>query len=320
MESELDRVATETAFSGVVRVDRGGDVLVERAYGLADRRWEIPNAVDTRFALASATKGLTALTVVSLIESGSLELATRARELLRDDLPLIGGDVTVEHLLSHRSGIGDYFDEDVDSDPEAYALSAPASALDTTESYLAVLDGYPAKFAAGERFSYCNSGYVVLALIAERASGVPFHELVAQRVCEPAGMHDTAFLRSDDLPAGAALGYLADGRTNVFHLPVRGSGDGGIYATAADLRALWTALLAGRIVASTWVAEMARPRSESYGLGFWLDDSGVVRLEGMDAGVSFYSTHDPRTDETRTVVSNTTMGAWPVARALREPT
>ena len=320
MESELDRVATETAFSGVVRVDRGGDVVVERAYGLADRRWEIPNAVDTRFALASATKGLTALTVVSLIESGGLELATRARELLRDDLPLIGDDVTVEHLLSHRSGIGDYFDEDVDSDPEAYALSAPASSLVTTESYLAVLDGYPTKFAAGERFSYCNSGYVVLALIAERASGVPFHELVAQRVCEPAGMHDTAFLRSDELPAGAALGYLADGRTNVFHLPVRGSGDGGIYATAADLRALWTAFLAGRIVASHWVGEMTRPRSESYGLGFWLEDSSVVRLEGMDAGVSFYSTHDPRTDETRTVVSNTTMGAWPVARALREPT
>jgi hypothetical protein len=65
---------------------------------------------------------------------------------------------------------------------------------------------------------------------------------------------------------------------------------------------------------------MTRPRSESYGLGFWLEDSSVVRLEGMDAGVSFYSTHDPRTDETRTVVSNTTMGAWPVARALREPT
>jgi hypothetical protein len=65
---------------------------------------------------------------------------------------------------------------------------------------------------------------------------------------------------------------------------------------------------------------MVRPRSEDYGLGFWLAESGVVRLEGMDAGVSFYSTHDPRTHETRTVVSNTTMGAWPVARSLREPT
>ena len=125
-----------------------------------------------------------------------------------------------------------------------------------TEQYVAVLDGYPPKFAAGERFSYCNGGFVVLALIAERASGTPFHELVAQRVCDPAGMRDTAFLRSDELPGGTALGYLdADGlRTNVLHLPVRGSGDGGIYTTAADVRALWTAFLGGQIVSSEWVA------------------------------------------------------------------
>ena len=72
-----------------------------------------------------------------------------------------------------------------------------------------MLDGHPVKFAPGERFSYCNSGYVVLALIAERATGEPFHELVRRRVCEPAGMLDTAFLRSDELPGRAALGYLA---------------------------------------------------------------------------------------------------------------
>ena len=76
--------------------------------------------------------------------------------------------------------------------------------------------------AAGERFAYNNGGYVVLALLAERASGVDFHELVRTLVCEPAGMVDTAFLRSDELPGRAALGYLGkDGlRTNVFHLPV----------------------------------------------------------------------------------------------------
>ena len=76
----------------------------------------------------------------------------------------------------------------------------------------------------------------MLAVLAERASGIPYHELVAQRVCEPAGMGDTAFLRSDELPGRAAIGYLfVDGlRTNVLHLPVRGVGDGGIYTTAAE--------------------------------------------------------------------------------------
>ncbi|WP_410962068.1 serine hydrolase, partial [Salmonella sp. SAL4457] len=69
----------------------------------------MPNEIDTRFGLASGTKGLTALAVVSLIEDGTLELSTTARSLLGDDLPLIRDDVTVEHLLGHRSGIGDYY-------------------------------------------------------------------------------------------------------------------------------------------------------------------------------------------------------------------
>lgn len=314
LDDALDELASAT-FSGVVRVDRGDEVLVAKAYGLADRRWQIPNEVDTRFALASGAKGLTALTVVSLIEAGMLELSTPARALLGGDLPLIRDDVTVEQLLAHRSGIGDYYDEEVETDVDAYVLAVPASELTTTEAYLAVLDGHPTKFVPGERFSYCNSGYVVLALIAERASGVPFHELVVERVCRPASMRDTAFLRSDELPGRTALGYVQDGRTNVFHLPVRGSGDGGVYSTVADVHGLWRAFFAGEIVAPDWVAAMVRAQSERYGLGFWLDE-GRVRLEGMDAGVSFYSVHDPRTELTFTVVSNTSDGAWPIARLL----
>ena len=137
---------------------------------------------------------------MSLIEAGSLELSTTARSVLGEDLPLIADDVTVEHLLAHRSGIGDYLDEDEDMDLADYLLPVPVHELVKTEDYLAVLGGYPTKFPAGERFSYCNGGYVVLALIAERASGVPYHELVRRHVCEPAGMSETEFLRSDELP------------------------------------------------------------------------------------------------------------------------
>jgi len=328
LTDEVDRIAAETGFSGVVQVDRGDRVEIAKACGLAHRGYAIPNEVGTRFAIASGTKGWTALTVVSLVAEGVLELSTTARSVLGPDLPLVREDVTIEHLLSHQSGIGDYFDEDLEQDLTDYVMPVPVHELAATEQYLAVLDGHPTKFAPGERFAYCNGGYVVLALMAERASGVPFHELVVRRVCEPAGMHDTAFLRSDELPGSAATGYLTnDGasRTNVFHLPVRGSGDGGIYSTVADVRSLWTAFFAGRIVPSDWVAEMVRPRSDvpsqsmRYGLGFWLHASTeVVVLEGMDAGVSFRSVHDPRADVTHTVISNTTDGAWPLARFLNE--
>lgn len=321
---ELDALAAETGFSGVVRVDEG-DAVLARAYGFAHRGWAIPNEVDTRFGLASGTKAWTALTVVSLIEEGVLELSTTARSLLGEDLPLVGDDVTVEHLLAHRSGIGDYLDEEVDVDLDDYLMPVPVHELATAEDYLAVLDGHETKFAPDERFGYCNGGYVILALLAERASGVSYHELVSARVCEPAGLVDTAFLRSDQLPGGTALGYLDAGgaRTNVLHLPVRGVGDGGIYSTVADIRSFWRAFFAGAIVSPEWVAEMVRPRSQGeqlrYGLGFWLHASGdAVVLDGMDAGVSFHSVHDPGADLTWTVISNTTDGAWPVARLLRE--
>ena len=175
-------------------------------------------------------------------------------------------------------------------------MPVPVHELAATEQYLPALAGHEPKFAAGERFAYCNSGYVVLALIAERVTRVPFHELVRQRVCDPAEMGDTAFLRSDELPGRTAIGYLApEGpRTNVLHLPVRGSGDGGIYSTAEDIARLWRAFFAGRIVSVEWVAEMVRPRSpvakdtRAYGLGFWLDVAADgVLLVGSDAGVSF---------------------------------
>jgi CubicO group peptidase (beta-lactamase class C family) len=327
LEGSVDRIAAETGFSGVVRVDRGDDVQLVKAYGLAHRSCNIANAFDTQFAIASGTKGLTALTVESLIEEGRLKPTTTARSVLGEDLPLIDDEVTVEQLLAHRSGIGDYIDEDVDQPVTDYVLAVPVHELATTELYLRVLGGHPSKFPPDERFSYSNSGYVVLALIAERSTGTPFHELVEQRVCGPAGMRDTEFLRSDELTGRAAVGYLAvDGpRTNIFHLPVRGSGDGGIYSTAADISSMWTAMFAGRIVSTDRVAEMVHPRSDvpsqsiRYGLGFWLHHSSdAAVLEGSDAGVSFRTVHDRIERLTHTVLSNTTEGAWPITRHLDE--
>jgi CubicO group peptidase (beta-lactamase class C family) len=320
---DIDKIAEESGFSGVAWIDRAGQIEFAKAYGLANRAYQVPNTLDTRFGIASGSKGFTALAVLSLVRDGVLELSTTARSLLGKDLPLIADDVTVEHLLSHTSGIGDYLDEEVEMDITDYLIGA-AHELTNTEAFLPLLDGHPTKFRAGERFGYCNGGFVVLALLAERASGVGYHDLVRDRVLRPAGMTRTDFLRSDELPADAAVGYLPlDGvdRSNVFHLPVLATGDGGIHTTAADISTFWRAFFAGDIVDS--VDEIVRPRSDvpeesmRYGLGFWLHEStDTVILVGWDAGASFKSTHDPHTSTTCTVLSNTSPGAWPVARAL----
>jgi CubicO group peptidase (beta-lactamase class C family) len=323
----LARWAAERRFSGVVRVDRSGRTEIAQAFGLAERAFRVPNTLTTRFGIASGCKAFTALTVVALIDEDRLSLSTPVRSVLGDSLPEVDDRVTVEHLLAHRSGIGDYVDEDAGFDVSDYVMRVPLHELATTEGYLAALQGHPSKFSPGDRFSYNNSGYVLLALVAERVTGIPFRTLVSERVCRPADMSDTDYLRSDELPAGVARGYLTlDGlRTNVLHLPVLGSGDGGIYSTVEDVHRFWAALFDGRIVPVPWLQEMLRPRSDvpaesrRYGLGFWLHrDREVVILEGSDAGVSFRSVHDPSAAATWTVVSNTSDGAWPIAGLLDE--
>jgi CubicO group peptidase (beta-lactamase class C family) len=316
-------IEIDDTFSGVVRVDRGGETVLESAHGFADRAHAIPMTVDLQLAMASGSKVFTALAVLRLVEERVLALDTTARSFLGADLPLIADDVTVEHLLGHTSGIGDYIDEELDAPIDAYVLRQPMHVLDNTEAFVAELEGFATAFPAGEKAVYCNGGYVVLALLAERASGVPYHDLVQREVLDRAGLRDTAYLRSDRLPGRAALGYLDDDpsslRTNLLHLPARGIGDGGAYTTVADVHRFWAAVVAGRVVGPETVERMTTVDAFGlFGLGFLLDGGeGLLRIEGYDAGVSFMSVHCPADQRTWTVIGNTSEGAWPVARQLR---
>jgi CubicO group peptidase (beta-lactamase class C family) len=325
LRADLEALADVEDFSGVLAVRRAGERVVELARGNADRANGRPNALGTRFAIASATKGLTALTVASLIESGELRSDTTLRSLLPDALPMVDPAVTIEHLLGHTSGVGDYLDEDELGDVDDYVMGLPVHQLAAPADYLPLLDRHPQRTPPGGRFAYNNGGYVMLSIAVEVAVGRSFYDLVQERVLDRAAMADTAFERSDRLPAGSALGYLADGRTNVLHLPVRGAGDGGAYSTVHDLIALWEALFAGRILPLPVVDRLVEARNATsdgrhrYGLGFWLrGDRDTVFLEGMDAGVSCRTAYDRPSGLMYAVISNTSDGAWPLAKYLDE--
>lgn len=275
--------------------------------------------------MASGSKTFTALVVMRLVEDGVLALDTPVRGLLGDDLPLIDDAVTVEHLLGHTSGIGDYFDED-EVELTDHVLSQPIHAYTDAESFLPDLEGHAQVFAPGERYAYNNGAYLVLAIVAERASGRNYHELVRTEVLERAGLVETDFLRSDRLPGDVALGYLEDDGdlSNILHLPVIGGGDGGAYTSAADMRRFWRALTSGAIVRDETVALMSEHRhideeeGLAVGLGLYGHSHGgpALLIEGCDAGVSFRSTHEPESGLTVSVLGNTTEGAWPVVWAL----
>jgi CubicO group peptidase (beta-lactamase class C family) len=322
---DLEKLADAGDFSGVLAVSRDGNRLVELARGFADRANGRPNTLATPFGIASAAKGLTALTVASLIQSGELSGDTTLRSLIPDALPLVDPAVTIEHLLGHTSGVGDYLDEDELDDVDDYVMGLPVHRLAAPADYLPLLDGHPQRASPGSGFTYNNGGFVMLSIAVEVASGRSFYDLVQERVLDPAGMVVTGFPRSDRLPAGAAIGYLADGRSNVLHLPVRGAGDGGAYSTLSDLEALWQSLFAGRILPLPAVERLVAPRSvlpdgrHRYGLGFWLrPDRETVMLEGLDAGVSCRTVYDRPSGLSYTVISNTSSGAWPLVAYLDE--
>ena len=310
---DLDEAIAAAKFTGLATVHVGAKREFARAEGMANRAHGTANTADTRFAIASGAKAFTALAAMRLVEEGVLTLDDPVRPTLGKDLPLIDDAVTLRHLLTHTSGIGDYLDESGDWDPLEYVLKQPVHTLATTEGYVPELDGFPQEETPGETFRYNNGAFVVAALVIERISGRGFHELVDTEVCQRAGLKKTSFLRNDNLPGDAALGYLEhDGNwTNVLHFPVRGNGDGGLYTTADDMAAFWLALGEGKIVSKDNAALMTSPaptspkEGSSYGIGFWLSEDGLTRyIVGGDAGVSFVSAHQPDTKVTATVFGN----------------
>ena len=322
LAAELAEAIDRNGLSGVALLDDGDRPVLARAVGLANRAESAAMTVETRLATASGTKGFTALAVVSMIEDGLVGFDTRLVDVIGDDLPAADPAVTIEQLLAHTSGIGDYLDEELLDDIDAHVLDVPVHRLEGPEDYLPLLGRHPQRHRPGARFAYNNSGYVVLALVVERLGRGSYHDEVRRRVFERAGMAATDFFRSDRLPAGTALGYLADGRTNVFHLPVVGTGDGGAYSTGPDLLRFWDALLDGRIVGSELVARMTSVVSDDgaghrYGLGFWIGaDGATVQLEGMDAGVSMRSGADPRSGLRYCLLANNSADVWPLARIV----
>ncbi len=323
----LDDAVAQGSFTGVVTVHVDGRRTFERVEGFAHRALGVPMTADTRIAVASASKAFTALAVMRLVEEGVLALDQPVRGLLGADLPMVDDAVTIEHLLEHSSGIGDYLDEDTDGDPSDYVLTLPVHTLTTAEAFLPMLEGHPQKWPPGERFTYCNGGFMVLAVLLERATGERFHDVVRRLVLAPAGLTRTDYLPLNALPADAAVGYVHDDGdlANTLHLPVLGNGDGGVFTTADDLHRFWLALLDGRIVQPATVAEMTRPRHDvpeedkRYGLGFWLHATGnALILEGYDAGASFRSTHLVDAATTVSVLGNSTEGGWPLILTLAE--
>lgn len=327
----VDAAVAAQDFSGVIAIRQRGELLYERAAGYADRSNQLPNTLETRFGIASGTKFFTALAIGTLIAAQKLAPSTLLRDCLPIEFPRYSPAITVEHLLTHTSGIPDYFDEELVTDFDNFSVGVPWYQLKGPRDYLAVFPDQPMKFEPGTRFSYSNGGYILLGVLIEHLTGMRYQEYVGQAVFQPAGMDRSGYFALNRLPGQTALGYIEDEhgwRTNLYNLPIVGASDGGAFTCVRDLERLWQAFLSYQLLPqelteryiTPWAATSAERPNSFYGYGLWLLEQAPgawrVAMHGSDAGVSFRSSVS-RADDTRvTVLSNTSDGAWPVLRAI----
>ena len=334
-EAIMDETS-ESGFSGVVLVEQDGRPVVSEARGYANRSDLIPNGMDTRFGIASGGKGFTAVAVYQLIEQGVLSLETAVGDML--DIPLghVDPKVTVAQLLTHTSGIPDYFDEDVDDDYGSIWDQKPVYLMLSPKDFLPLFSHEKMNFEPGAQFRYSNSGFIMLGMILESVTGRPFAEHVTESVLRKAGMANSGYFRCDRLPSKCAVGYIdepgAGWRSNVYSLPIIGGGDGGTFVTAEDMLRFWTALFQNRLLSPKGTADLLSPHAKvgdnlSYGYGVWIGMRGEpgasskirrFSLMGEDPGVNFSSAVYPEAGIRTAILANAGRVGHRIARKISE--
>ncbi len=266
LSTTLNTVASNTDFSGVIHVRQGERILYQKAFGYADRSNKIPNALDTRFGIASGTKFFTALAIGKLIEAGKLDFSSKIAERIPWDFQHYSREITVRQLLTHTSGIPDYYDEEKVDDFDNFTVDVPWYELKGPRDYLSVFPDEEMKFPPGERFSYSNSGYILLGILIEEISGMPYREFVEKEIFAPIGMERSGYFAMNRLPEGTAFGYVEEEggwRTNIYNLPIIGASDGGAYTTIRDMERLWDAFWGYQILSKEMVEIYSAPYVEA---------------------------------------------------------
>ena len=334
VEREVAALARAERFSGSVLVMRGEQPLLEYGGGAADRAGGTPVTPRTRFALASLSKMFTSAAVLACVRDGLMAPGDRVVDLVPAERRprTMSEEVTVHHLLTHTSGIGDYAeeDEDVDNYVEDYGslwVDRPSYRMERPLDFLPMYADAPPVMDPGTRFHYSNAGYVLLGQVLEEVTGQPVTDAIVDRAMAPAGMADSGFLRNDEAHPDVAVGYLprepgGPWRSNVFSTPVVGGGDGGAHATPRDIDRFLRSVASGRLLGDE-VSALMRTRHVPVAEGFWmgyglfLRDDGSLGHGGGDPGVETMARHWPDRDLTYVVLCNQEESLGPVWDLLR---
>jgi D-alanyl-D-alanine carboxypeptidase len=310
---KIDSLAEATMTGGPVAglgigVKRGDDLLMVRGYGSADIENGVPVTAETVFRIGSVTKQFTASAVMQLVEEGKIGLDDPVTEYL-PDYPTQGHEVTVRHLLTHTSGIKSY------TGLESWR---PKMTLDLTdEELVALFKDEPFDFAPGERYQYNNSGFYLLGLVIEKASGETYREYLNGHLFGPLDLSGSSYCDERPIIPGRAEGYeRVDGElVNDAYLSMNQPGAAGaLCSTVPDLLSWTAALRAGQVVSGesyekmTTAFTLTEGSTTGYGFGLGVGEfhgHPIVSHGGGINGFASMMSHYSDMDLDVVVLSNT---------------
>lgn len=280
-----------------VLVVRNGERILERGYGTANLETGVPVDGATNFRLASITKQFTATAIMLLVQDGLLDVDTELRTLFPEFNDYAEG-ITVRHILQHQSGMPDY-EPMVPDDATEQVYDA-----DVLKMMAQAEQGY---FAPGADYRYSNSGYVVLAMIVEKLSGMRFPMFLNARIFTPLGMRSTvAYVNGENSVPERALGYtVTDAGIEASDQSLYSAvlGDGGVYSSLNDLYLWDQALYTDRLLPADVRAQMLTPSLENYGFGWRIDRyKGRLRYHHSGSTSGFRNFMQQFPDEGLTVI------------------
>jgi CubicO group peptidase (beta-lactamase class C family) len=318
----VDALAQADAFSGVVLLAKGGKVLYTQAYGEANKDFEAPNRVDTKFNLGSMNKMFTAVAIAQMVEQGKVSFDDPLSKFVPFPNAEAAQKIRIKHLLSHTAGLGSYFNDEFQRSSRAR--------FRTVDEMLELAKGDSLAFEPGTRWSYSNTGMLVLGKVIEVASGQDYFSYVREHLYRPAAMVNSDSYELDYVNPNLAVGYekqfALDGtkryRNNLFMHVIRGGPAGGGYSTVEDLHRFAQALTSGKLVGRRYVDLLISPKPElnapRYGYGFGAEPgSEIVGHSGGFPGISSNLDIFTRSGYVAVVMSNYGGGSQPVVEKIR---
>jgi len=279
LSARADELAKADEFSGTLLVARKGKILLEKAWGRADREAGTPATPATQFRIGSMNKMFTSIATLQLVEAGKLSLDDPIGKHLTDyPNKDVASKVTVRHLLTHTGGTDDIFGPEFEKNRDH---------LREHGDYVKLYGARGLTHEPGAEHRYSNYGFVLLGALIEKVSGVSYYDYVREKIFKPAGMTSTDSLPETESLPSRSKGYLkANGSwtSNAETLPWRGTSAGGGYSTVGDFFRFAEALEAGKLVSKALLAEATKPQIEGYGYGFGTGGEGVLKSYGHSGG------------------------------------